>query len=141
MEVMAFMRELHEKGKLSKHIGVSFITLIAKKKGAEFIRNFRPISLIGFIYTVLVKVLASRQQKVLPGLISPAQDAFVHRQQILDGVLIAIECIHARHKDRRPDLICKLKKAYDRVDWDFLWYQMKMMGFGVKWRAWILESV
>lgn len=118
MDVMAFMKEFHEKGKFSKHIGASFIVLIAKKAGAENIRDFRPISLIGAIYKVLAKVLASRLQKVLPSLISAAKGAFVHGRQILDGVLIANECIHSRFKTRRPSLICKLdfEKAYDRVD-------------------------
>ena len=82
-------------------------------------------------------------KKVLPKIISMAQGAFVYGRQILDGVLIANECIHSRKKEKRPGLICKLdlEKAYDRVDWDFLQYLMRRMGFGVKWRAWILECL
>lgn len=84
-DVMQFMREFHKRGKLSKHIGASFITLIAKKVGAESIKDFRPISLIGSIYKVLAKVLATRLQKVLPTLFSDAQGAFVHGGQMLAG--------------------------------------------------------
>lgn len=80
---------------------------------------------------------------MIPRLISPAQGALVHGRQILDEALIANECFHARHKDRRPGLICKLdlKKAYDKVDWEFLLFLVRRMGFGAKWRAWIVESV
>lgn len=86
MDVVAFMKEFHEKGKLSKHIGASFIALIAKAD-AENVREFRPIShigdfqpisYIGAIYKVLARVLASRVQKVLPTLISAAQRTFAH---------------------------------------------------------------
>lgn len=98
-DVMNFMNEFHERGKLSKHIGASFITLIAKKAGATNIRDFRPISLIGVMYKVSTKVLATIIQKLLPKLISVAQGAFVHGRQILDGVLIANECIHSRYKE------------------------------------------
>ena len=134
MNVMDFVTEFHARGKLSKHIGASYLVLIAKKVGAESIKDFRPISLIGSSYKVLAKVLASRLQKILPKLISVAQGAFVQGRQILDGVIIAN---HSRKKEKRPGLICKLdmEKAYDRVEWGFLQYLMRRMGFGVKWNA------
>ena len=134
MDVMDFMTEFHVRGKLSKHIGASFIVLTAKKVGAEIIKDFRPISLISSIYKVLAKVLDNRLQKILPKLISVARGAFVHGRQIHDGVLIANKCIHSRKKEKRPGLIRKLdmEKAYDRVEWGFLQYLMRRMGFGVK---------
>ena len=92
------------------------------------------VDLIGSSYKVLAEVLASRLQKSLPKLISVAQGAFVRGRQILVGVLISNECIHSKKKEKRPGLICKLdmEKAYDRVEWGFLQYLMRRMGFGVK---------
>lgn len=79
----------------------------------------RPINLIGSIYKILAKVLAGRLQKVLPCIISKNQGAFVKGWQILDGVLVANECVHLRNKERNLGLICKLdlEKAYNRVNW------------------------
>ena len=99
---MNFMKDFHLRGKLSNHIGASFISIIAKKAGSVLIEDFRPISLVGSIYKVLAKVLASRLQNVLPNLISIAQGAFIHWYQILDGVLLANECFYSRNRERRP---------------------------------------
>lgn len=125
-DAMAFMREFHSRGKLFKSIRAS-ITLIPNKRGVDRLKDFRPISLISSIYKILDKVLAIRLQKIMPSMIYPAKGAFVHGRQIFDEVLIA--------------LICKLdlKKAYNKVDWGFLYYMLSRMGFGVKWRRGILE--
>ena len=102
------MKEFQARGKLSRHIGASFIMLIIKKSGVVSIKDFRPIGLIGSVYKILSRVLATRLQKVLPNLISLNQGAFAKGRQILDGVLIANECIHLRNLDKKPGLICKL---------------------------------
>ena len=91
----------------------------------------------------MAKVLASGLQKVLTTLIFDSQGAFVRGHQILDGVLIANECIHLRFKQRMPGIIyiLDLEKAYDRVDWEFLLYLMRRTGFGAKWRGWVSECL
>ena len=69
-DVQAFMDEFHQREKLSKGIGASFIVLIPKKSWEIGIRDYRPINLLGSIYKTLTKVLAGILQKALPG-ISP----------------------------------------------------------------------
>ena len=69
------------------------------KKGGDDLKDFRPISLVLFIYYYYyvvvelykwaVKVLANRTKGVLPKMISKAQNAFVEGKQILDVVLVA----------------------------------------------------
>ena len=58
VDIMAFMKEFHSRGRLSKSIDASFIALIPKKTGADSIKDFRPISLLGSISKILAKVLA-----------------------------------------------------------------------------------
>lgn len=80
---------------------------------------------------------------MLPSIISMPQGAIVQGRQILDGVLVAKECILLRLRDKRPSLVCKLnlEKAYDMVEWGFLSYVLQRMGFDSKLRSWIQEYV
>ena len=55
-------------------------------------------------------------------LISPQQSAFIQGRYILESVVIAHEIVHSLSKSGEPGIILKLdyEKAYDRVNWDFL---------------------
>jgi hypothetical protein len=119
------------------------VTLIPKKQNAVDIRDFRPISLIGSVYKILAKVLANRLRRVLDGLVSESQNAFVGGGQTLDSVLIANECLDSRIKSHILGVVCKLdiEKAYDHVNWDCLLYLLNRMGFGSKWIQWIRTCI
>ena len=80
---------------------------------------------------------------MLPKLISENQTAFVHGRQILDGVLVANEVVSWMKKKKRPGILLKMDfhKAYDTVDWDAMDSVMAAMGFGLKWRYWISQSL
>ncbi|RVW83364.1 LINE-1 reverse transcriptase-like [Vitis vinifera] len=112
---------------------------VPKRGGAEDLKDFRPISLVGSLYKLLAKVLANRIKKVMGKVISESQNAFVEGRQILDAVLIANEAVDSRLKDNVGGVLCKLdiEKAYDRVSWSFLLAVLKEMGFGERWIKWI----
>lgn len=48
-DVMNYLKEFHARGILSNTIGASFITLIAKRVGAENIKDYRPVILIDVV--------------------------------------------------------------------------------------------
>lgn len=139
VDLMRIFHSFFLENKLESCLKHNFIALVPKKKEAEEIRDYRPISLVGSVYKIISKVLAERLKTTLPRLISPNQSSFVEGRQILDGILIANECVDSRAKSGIPGLVCKLdfEKAFDNVSWEFINEVLFHMGFGGTWRAWI----
>ena len=50
VEIMGFFREFHERGRFVKSLNATFLVLVPKKGGAEDLKEFRPISLVGSLY-------------------------------------------------------------------------------------------
>lgn len=76
-----------------KYMDKIFITLILKNDHTQGLGEYRLIYLIGSVYKILAKVLASRLKKVLPNVISKCQSAFLRERHILDGVVVVNEVV------------------------------------------------
>ncbi|GJZ58750.1 putative RNA-directed DNA polymerase, eukaryota, reverse transcriptase zinc-binding domain protein [Tanacetum coccineum] len=120
-------------------VNSSFFTLIPKVTNPLYIKDFRPISLIGFQYKIVAKILANRLSKVIDSIISHEQSAFVSGRQILDGPLILSEVIDWYKKRKKKLLLFKVdfEKAFDSLSWRFLDHVMNQLGFSMVWRRWI----
>ena len=142
-EIMELFGNFHSHTVFEKSLNATFLALILKKVNVVSMRDFRPISLVGGIYKILSKVLANRLKRVILGIISETQNAFVPDRQILDSVLIANECLDSRLKAGVPGVLCKLDmgKAFDHISWDFLMYMLQRCGFFEQWRKWILFCI
>ena len=132
---MGFFKEFHERGRFVRSLNTTILVLVPKKRGADDLRDFRPISLVGGLYKLLAKVLANRLKKVVGKVVSSSQNAFVEGRQILDTALIANEAIDSMLKMNESGVLCKLdiEKAYDHINWNFSLLVMQKMGFGEKW--------
>ena len=116
--MMGFCREFYEQGRFVRNLNTTFLVLVPKKGGAEDLRDFRPISLVGGL---LAKVLDKRLKKVAGKVVYLSQNAFVEGKQILDATLIANKAIDSLLNSNESGVLCKLeiKMAYDHLNWDF----------------------
>ncbi|CAJ2656345.1 unnamed protein product [Trifolium pratense] len=140
---MEFLNEFHSSASLPKAITASFLTLVPKKDHPQVLSDYRPICLVGCLYKILSKVLAARLKKVIGKLISDCQTTFVPNRQILDGVLVVNELIDfaKRRKDNCLLLKVDFERAYDTVNWNFLEYMMRRMGFAQRWLKWMRACI
>ncbi|KAL9674589.1 hypothetical protein QQ045_030861 [Rhodiola kirilowii] len=141
-EVEEFIKEFCTNGRLTRGINKTYLALIPKTANPQGFADYRPISLVNSSYKILSKCLAKRLSSVLPQIVSPNQSAFIAERNILDGIMIVNELIHAVKREKRVALVIKLdfRKAYDSVSWEYLRSVQSSMGFGTRWMNWIEES-
>nr|KYP57260.1 Transposon TX1 uncharacterized [Cajanus cajan] len=144
-DIVRMMKEFHANGKLPKGTNSTFITLIPKVDDPQTLGDYRPISLVGCLYKILAKILANRLKKVLPSVIDDRQSAFLEGTNLLQSVVIANETLDEVKKEKKSCTFFKVdyEKAYDSVNWEFLLYMLRRLGFDTKWIQWIracLES-
>ncbi|XP_021991171.1 uncharacterized protein LOC110887921 [Helianthus annuus] len=75
----------------------------------------------------------------MDNLIAQTQSAFVGGRNILDGPLIVSESVSWVKKNKGKLLVFKVdfEKAYDSINWKFLFKVMEFMSFPERWITWI----
>ncbi|WMV38581.1 hypothetical protein MTR67_031966 [Solanum verrucosum] len=138
-DVMQTIHNFHQNEVFERSLNATFVALIPKKHGAEELKDFRPISLIGGMYKIIAKLITDRMKTVMGRLINEHQMAFLKDRQIMDASLLSNELVDSRVKQKIPGILCKLdiEKTYDHVNWNYLFKVLSDMGFGRKWVNWI----
>lgn len=136
-DVVASFQRFFESGYLLRSINHTNIELIPKTDNPTLAFHFRPISLCSVLYKFISKILASRLKIFLPQIISPMQTGFVPNRLIQENSILAHELMHTiRHKRGRGGLMAlkiDMEKAYDRVEWSFLFEVLRCLGFSENW--------
>ncbi|XP_026445199.1 uncharacterized protein LOC113345732 [Papaver somniferum] len=123
-------------GYMPTEFNKTYLSLIPKTDTSKYVVDFRPIGLCNTVYKLISKILSNRIKPHLKHIISPCQDAFVPGRIIHDNIIIFHEMIHTmKHKEGSSgtmDLKLDLSKAFDRLEWPFLFGMLRKIGFHVK---------
>jgi hypothetical protein len=111
------------------------LSLIPKVPGADQITQFRPIALINVVFKIVSKAFTVKLDPIAHRIISPNQTTFIKGRFILDGVLALHEIVHEAKTKKLGCILLKLdfEKAYNRVNWDFLFEVLRCKGFDPEW--------
>ena len=127
-------------GEMSVSQRQAVITLLEKEgKDRNLLKNWRPISLLNLDYKIMTKVLVSKIQQVLPTIISPNQSVCVKNRFIGDAIRTIQDIMHYTDLKNISGIILFLdfEKAFDSVEWNFLFKALERFNFGPKFIKWI----
>ncbi|KAJ9536721.1 hypothetical protein OSB04_un000106 [Centaurea solstitialis] len=122
-EVMRAIHNFFYRSRLDKEINHTLLCLLPKSPNASSVTDFRPISCCTVLYKCISKILVDRIKPYLDGLVSRSQSAFISGRRIVDNILMAHELVvgyHLQVGQPRCAFKIDIRKAYDMVDWRFL---------------------
>ena len=101
--------------------------------------NWRPIILLNVDYKICARALAARLLKVIHYVVGHDQTCGVKDRFIGENVALLRDLAHYCEVTKFPAAILFLdqEKAFDRVDWSFLFITLSKMGFGYLFIKWI----
>lgn len=126
-------------GHLPPTLRQAAITLILKKgKDPLQCGSYRPISLLNVDYKILSKILSARMEKLLPHIISRDQTGFILDRHPSSNLRRLLNIVHSPSASR-PETVISLdaEKAYDRVEWSYLFSALKQFGFNEGFISWV----
>ncbi|KAL3692814.1 hypothetical protein R1sor_006465 [Riccia sorocarpa] len=130
-DCIEMVRTFWDRKILLHHDSQGCIKLLAKNDKKQWIKNWRPITLMSCTYKSISKLVANRMKPLLPYLIDPEQSGFFPGRKIDDNILSLCLAEEWGKVSGDSNLFVKLDftKAFDRVSFTFLWHTLRSMGF------------
>ena len=126
-------------GELSVTQKQGVITCLPKgDKPREFLKNWRPISLLNVDYKILSGALANRMKGVLNGIIDETQKGFLRNRFISENTRLVYDILdHMKRQEKNGVLLLiDFEKAFDSLEWSFINRVLKSYNFGNDFRKW-----
>ena len=102
-------------------------------------RNWRPISLLNVDYKLAARTIAARLLKVIHLVVAEDQTCGVPGRSFGENVAFLRDVVSYATTFDSPVVILSLdqEKAFDRVDWSFMYATLWKMGFGTSFLKWV----
>ena len=134
------INEGYRDGKLSITQRQGIITCLPKgDKPKQFLKNWRPITLLNVIYKLASGSIAERIKQVLDKLISKEQTGFMSGRYIGENTRLIYDILHITDKLDIPGLllIIDFEKAFDSISWKFIEKVLNFLNFGESIKQWL----
>ena len=139
VHMISIFNEAFDNEKLSDSQNQGILTLLHKKGDPQLLKNYRPISLLNTDYKILMHVLANRMHTVLHKIISEDQNGYVKKRFIGYNIRLIEDIIYYQNKQSSDSYLAFIdfEKAYDTLEWEFLFKTLKFYNFGPTFIKWI----
>lgn len=130
---MEMFKNAIEIRQLPKTLEQALITVLLKPgKDPKLCGSYRPIALLSSEYKIFTKVMATRLEKVIPSLINKDQTGFIQNRFSSDNIRRFLDIIHCAGQINMPVVALSLdaEKAFDRLEWPFLFAVLQKLNFG-----------
>lgn len=137
--LLATFEEAYEQGVLPQSMREAIIiTLLKPGKSEREIDSYRPLSLINIDVKILAKLIANRIQPMLPVIALPDQSGFIPGRATSHNLRTVFSVLHYLHPDvKAAAIFLDATKAFDSLEWSYLFTILERMGFGPLLLKWI----
>lgn len=128
---------VHGQLPVSQRLGI--ISCLPKgDKPRQFLKNWRPITLLNVLYKLISGCISYRIKSTLDLLISNTQTGFIQGRYIGENTRFIYDLMSYTEINNLPGLLMLIdfEKAFDSVSWSFLYKVLHFFGFGnniIKW--------
>ena len=127
-------------GNMSYTQKIGIITLIPKgNKDRQYLRNWRPISLLNVLYKIASSCIANRIKKTLSILIHESQKGFMSGRFIGENIRLLYDIMMYTDINDIPGLLLLIdfEKAFDSISHEFIMQVLDFYNFGASIKSWV----
>ena len=111
--------------------------ILKKDRDDSEASSYRPVSLIPNETKLISKMLANRLKGYIETLVHPDQTGFIPNRHIYFNLRRLFNILYAEHNSETVVISVDAQKAFDQVEWPYMYETLEAFGFGKVFIGWI----